>query len=351
MTGEHCLAPIAWATPLLYKDKSREQCSLPVNLSPQFKGGHVSLSLHQPVGAVPAGKFRTASIRERLAAYVLCGPFFAFLGVFVVLPTVSTLVLSLFEWHLVGDDARFTGLDAFSRMLGSDELRQALVNTLLYSIFTVPAITVLGLLIALTIHSLRRGKVLWRTLYFLPFAGTLAAMSIVWKWMFYPDRGMIDSTVGQLFGVTNWLSSSSLALPAVAVVGVWHQLGYAVVLFLAGLGNVPAAHLEAARLDGANAWHRFWHIQWPALGPTTVFAVVISTISALRAYDTVALMTEGGPVGSTTTLGYELYRRGVFYQDISGGAVVSIVLLITVLLVTLAQMRSFGRRLSEAGAR
>ncbi|MFE2038869.1 carbohydrate ABC transporter permease [Streptomyces scopuliridis] len=311
----------------------------------------MTLSLHQSAGGAPAGTSRTASFRKRVGAYVLCGPFLLFLGVFSVLPAVSTLVLSLFDWSLVGGNARFTGLDSFRQVLGSEELRQALINTLLYSLFTVPAVTVLGLLIALTIHSVRRGKVFWRTVYFLPFASTLAAMSIVWKWMFYPERGLIDSTVGQLFGVTNWLSDSSLALPAVALVGVWHQLGYAVVLFLAGLGNVPTAQLEAARLDGANAWHRFWHVQWPALGPTTVFAVVISTISALRVYDTVALMTEGGPIGSTTTLSYELYRRGVFYQDISGGAVISIVLLVTVMLVTLVQMRSFGRRLSEAGAR
>lgn len=310
----------------------------------------MTLSLQQPVGGAPADAFRTPPFREHLGAYALCGPFFAFLGAFMVLPAASTIVLALFEWHLVGGNTRFTGLDVFLRVLSSDELRQALINTLLYSIFTVPAITVLGLLIALTIHSLRHGKVLWRTVYFLPFASTLAAMSIVWKWMFYPQRGLIDSTVGQLFG-TNWLSSQSLALPAVALVGVWHHLGYAIVLFLAGLANVPTAHLEAARLDGANAWHRFWHVQWPALGPTTVFAVIISTISALRVYDTVALMTEGGPIGSTTTLSYVLYQRGVFYQDISGGAVISIVLLLTVLLVTLVQMKSFGRRLSEAGAR
>ncbi|MGW4125226.1 carbohydrate ABC transporter permease [Nocardia sp. NPDC004711] len=311
----------------------------------------MTVSLHPPVAAAPAGGAWTALLRERIGAYMLCGPFLVFLGVFVILPTVSTLVLSLFEWHLVGGSPRFTGLEAFRRVLGSDELRQALINTLLYSIFTVPAITVLGLLIALTMHSLRRGKVLWRTLYFLPFASTLVTMSIVWKWMFYPNRGLIDSTMGTMFGVTDWLSSPWLALPAVAVVGVWHQLGYAVVLFLAGLANVPTAHLEAARLDGANAWHRFWHVQWPALGPTTVFAVVISTISALRVYDTVAMMTAGGPVGATTTLGYELYRRGIFYQDISGGSVISVVLLLTVLLVTLVQMRSFGSRLSVAGAR
>lgn len=317
---------------------------------PLFKESNMTLSLSQPPGAAFPGTLTRATFRERLGAYLLCGPFLLFLGLFSVLPAAATLVLALFEWHIAGGEARFTGLESFWRILGSDELRHALMNTLLYSVLTVPAITVLGLLVALTIHSLRHGKAFWRTVYFLPFASTLAAMSIVWKWMFYPERGLIDSTVGQLFG-TSWLSSESLALPAVALVGVWHHLGYAVVLFLAGLANVPTAQLEAAELDGANAWHRFWHVQWPALGPTTVFAVIISTISALRVYETVALMTEGGPSGSTTTLSYELYRRGVFYQDISGGSVVSIVLLVLVLLVTLVQMRTFGRRLTEAGAR
>lgn len=205
-------------------------------------------------------------------------------------------------------------------------------------------------MIALAIHSLSRGRTLWRAVFFLPYAATLVAMAAVWRWIFFPGTGLVDTTLGSWLGLTNWLSSFTLALPAVAIVGNWHLLGFVVVVYLAGLSGVPTHLLEAARLDGAGGWSRFWHVTWPALGPTTVFAVVITTISSLKTFETIKVMTDGGPVYRTANLTFLLWERGIQFRDFGGAAVITVVVLLLVLTVTIWQIRTFGH-LERAGTR
>ncbi|MFE3572638.1 carbohydrate ABC transporter permease, partial [Bacillus subtilis] len=198
----------------------------------------------------------------------------------------------------------FAGLTNFQRILTSDQFRQAFVNTIVYMTLTVPVSVGLGLLVACGIHNVSRFGSFWRTAYFLPAVTTMAAMSVVWRWMFYPDSGLVDSTAGALVGAHDWLNSASLVLPAMAVVGNWQELGTMVVLFLAGLTAVPERVVEAARVDGAKALSRFWHVTVPALRPTLLFAVVVATRDSLRTFDQIRVMTDGGPVGRTPTLAY-----------------------------------------------
>jgi multiple sugar transport system permease protein len=209
---------------------------------------------------------------------------------------------------------------------------------------------VLGLLVALAINRLTRARNFWRAVYFLPVAATLVAMSIVWRWMFLARRGLVDQTIGKWLGLNDWLNSSDLSLAAVALVGNWQQIGFVTIVYLAGLAGVPKHLHEAARIDGASPWHRFWHVTWPSLGPTTVFVAVISSIQALRIFDTIATMTSGGPSGSSETLTYLLWKRGIYYLDIGGGAVITVVLLTLALLATWIQKRA-SRRLERAGSR
>lgn len=281
----------------------------------------------------------------------LLGPAYVFLVAFLVLPILVVGVLAMLNFDPLSQETSFAGLDNWRRILGSTELWQATGNTLVYTALTVPVEVVAGLLIALAIRAAGRGAGLWRTIYFAPVASTLAAMSVVWRWIFYPQVGVFDETIGRLVGQSSWLGSTTLALPAIAIVGSWAGIGSCVVMFLAGLSNV-SAHLEdAARLDRADAWHRFWSVIWPAIGPATTFALVIMTRDSLRVYDQVRVMTNGGPVQSTSTLSFVAWQRGVSYLDIGGGSVVNAVLLVLVLITVSVQLRVGGRQWDEDGRR
>lgn len=271
--------------------------------------------------------------------------------VFVAIPAVLALGLTLFEYDPYRRELRFSGLSNFERMLPDAQLWQATGNTLIYAGITVPVTVGAGLGVALLIHGLSRGAGFWRSLYFLPVAAMLTAMSVVWRFMFYPDSGLIDGSIGGWLGLRDWLNSTTLALPAVAVVGSWAGIGTAVILFLAGLSVVPRHLHEAAMLDGAGAWRRFWGVTWPALGPATLFTCVLSVRDALRVFDQVRVMTDGGPLNSSRTLSVLLWERGIKFLDIGGSSVVNLVLLAILLTATILQLRTFGRRWESASAR
>lgn len=289
-------------------------------------------------------------LSRRVEPYVFVTPLLFLIGLFVLAPGVLTVALMFFDVDILSGTWKFTGLKNIQQALGRGEIANSILVTIKYALLTVIPSMTLGLLAALGIHSLRKGSNLWRAIYFLPVAATLVAMSIVWRWMFLARRGLVDQTFGKWTGLVDWLNSTDLALPAVAIVGNWQQIGFVTIVYLAGLAGVPRHLLEAARIDGASAWHRFWHVTWPALGPATVFAAVISSIQALRIFDTIATMTDGGPSGSSETLTYLLWKRGIYYFDIGGGAVVTVVLLLFALLATWIQKRA-SRRLERAGSR
>ncbi|MFC7328294.1 carbohydrate ABC transporter permease [Marinactinospora rubrisoli] len=296
----------------------------------------------------PAARLR---LPARLEPFALVTPAIALLLLFVVVPAVLAFAIALFHWSPLSGRSTFVGLDNYVRILTSGTLRTAVGNTLLYAVLTVPTSVAGGLVVAVGINALTRGRTFWRAVYFLPMAAVLVAMAAAWRWIFYPESGLFDQTVGGLLGRTGWLSSSDLALPGLAIVGNWQNIGYVAVIFLAGLTGVRKDLHEAAMLDGANAWQRFWHVTWPAISPATVFAIVISTTSALRMFETAQVMTRGGPGESTTTLSYLLWQQGVRNVDFGSAAVTTVVLFLLCLLVTAWQMRGFGTRLEKAGTR
>ncbi|MGW3956167.1 carbohydrate ABC transporter permease [Streptomyces sp. NPDC004752] len=299
---------------------------------------------------MPGARTPKPAQHQHALGWVLTGPAMLLMGVFVLAPILLVLALSVFDYDPITQAFQFVGLRNFQRVLPSHELWQATVNTIEYTAITVPVTLGGGLVVALLIHGLSRGAGFWRSVYFLPAAATLTAMSVVWRFLFYPDSGLIDASVGGWLGLRDWLDSTTLALPAAAVVGSWAGLGNAVILFLAGLSAVPAHLHEAALLDGASAWHRFWTVTWPALGPATVFTLVLTVRDALRVFDQVRVMTDGGPLSSSQTLSVLLWQRGIKFLDIGGSSVVNLVLLVILLGTALLQLR-IGRRWETAGAR
>lgn len=291
------------------------------------------------------------TLRQRSVPYLLVLAAGVLTLVFVVIPIVLVVVLAFFDINLVSGARTYVGLDNFRTEIAHDEFTRSLRNTVVYAVLTVIPSMTLGLGVALLVNGLTHGKGFWRGVYFLPVATTLVAMSAVWRWMFHTDTGIVDTVLGPIFGVQGWLADPGLALGAVAIVGNWHQIGLVAILYLAALGSLPQDQFDSARIDGAAPWNVFRHVTWPALGPTTIFAFITTVGSALQAYDVIAAMTQGGPIGATETLTYMIWVRGVNYFDIGRAAVLSISLLALSLLVTAAQRTGYARRLEEGGTR
>lgn len=290
-------------------------------------------------------------LRQRSVPYLLVLAAGVLALTFVVVPIVFVVVLAFFDVNLIAGAGTYVGLGNFRTEIANDEFVRGLRNTVVYGVLTVIPSMTLGLGVALLVNGLARGKGFWRSVYFLPVATTLVAMSAVWRWMFRADTGIVDTVLSPLLGMHDWLADPDLALGAIAIVGNWHQIGLVAILYLAALGSLPGAQFDSARIDGATSWSVFRHVTWPALGPTTIFAFITTVGSALQAYDIIAAMTQGGPAGSTETLTYMIWVRGVNYFDIGRAAVLSVTLLALSLLVTAAQRTRYARRLEEGGSR
>ncbi len=271
-----------------------------------------------------------------VAPYVLVLPALLFLVGFVLVPCVLVIVLSVTDYNPLTAQASFVGLDNYRAEIESGELQRGVANTVRYALLAVPVTVAGGLTAALAMHELTHLRALWRSIYFVPTATTLISMAIVWRWIF------ADHDV---------LNDPATALPALAVVGIWQQTGFATIVFLAALESVPVARLDAARMDGAPWSSRLRHVVLPALGPATVFCVVVSALEALRVFDTVAMITAGGPEGSTETLTYQMWQRSLRYFDVGGGAVLTVALLLLTAGFTVVYLLAGGRRAEKAGTR
>jgi multiple sugar transport system permease protein len=276
----------------------------------------------------------------RVAILFLLPDFVGFF-VFTLLGVVGTLVISFTHWNLV-TTPRWLGLDNY-RALANDPLFWVVVkNTAYYTLAVVPISTALGLLVALGLNRGLPGTTILRTAYFAPFITTLASAALLWQWIFDPTRGLIDSYLYML-GVNNppaWLNSSVWAMPALIIFGVWRQIGFSMVLFLAGLQSVPRPLLEAATVDGANAWQRFRSVTFPMISPTTLFVVIISTIGAFQLFDQAYVLSAGrfGPDNATNTLVGYLYQKAFVDLNMGEASATAWALFIMIFAVTILQL-------------
>jgi len=294
------------------------------------------------------------SRRETIAALAFLSPGLITFSAFILLPVIASFVLSLTRWDLVSPP-QFVGLENYVRLLGFHREAGSLVpndpdfwrtlgNTLFYML-TIP----INLILALVVASLLNGRVpamgLFRTLYFLPVVCTLVAVSILWRWIFNPDYGLLNYLLG-LVGIDGpaWLVSRVWAKPAIMMVMLWKGLGYSIVVYLAGLQTVPEELHEAARIDGASAWVRFWRITFPLLAPTHLFLAVIGVIWGFQTFDTVFLMTGGGPAGATEPVLLYLYHHAFKWFDMGYASAIAWILFLLMLAATVVQWRVAGRR-------
>ena len=283
---------------------------------------------------------------EAAAGLVLSGPAVAALVLLLLAPTASLLAVSLTDMELGGPPLRWVGLANYAELLTDPTFRVALRNTLVYVGVVLPLSVGFGLGIALLIEGGARGRTLFRAVFFLPVVSLLVAMATAWEYLLHPTIGPLNQVLRLLgFAPVNWLGSSDWVLTSLCMIGVWENLGYVVVLFLAGLTAIPPELRAAAETDGArSAWDRFVLVTWPMLGPTTLFVVTVTAIRCLRVFDTVAALTKGGPNKSSEVLLHLMYLEGFTYFRIGYSAAITTVFLAVVLGLVLLQTRVLERR-------
>jgi multiple sugar transport system permease protein len=283
---------------------------------------------------------------EAIAAYVLSAPAILCLFGILLLPTLATFVLSFTDWQFGAPTLRWIGVDNYAHLATDRVFWRSLSNTVLYVGVVVPVSVGLGLGVALLIEAGTSGRAFYRAAYFLPVTATLIAMATVWEIMLHPSVGLINLLIEGLgFPKQNWLKNPSLALFALAGIGIWQALGLNMILLLAGLKSIPRDLYEAAATDGADGpWTRFVTVTLPMLGPALSFVLIISAIRSFQVFDTVAVLTEGGPNKATEVLLYTMYQEGFSFFRAGYAAAITVVFLAFVLLLTLLKARLAEKR-------
>ncbi|MBL8595831.1 MAG: sugar ABC transporter permease [Devosia sp.] len=272
-----------------------------------------------------------------LALTVLLLPSLAGMVVFLMAPVLSSLVLSFSQWDLIGE-LSWVGLDNYVAALGDPAVLGALRNTLTFILGYLPSVVLIALGLALLLNRLIRGRAVFRAIYFVPVVTSWVAVSLIWKWLLNPQYGLINFALGAI-GIKGpgWLFDPAWAMTGVILTSVWKDIGFVTVIYLAGLQDIPEPLYEAAALDGATPWQRFWSITFPMLAPTTFFVTTISLISSFQVFDQVWIMTQGGPAGATSVMVELIYKNAFSYYKMGYASAISWVLFALIFAVTIAQ--------------
>ena len=265
------------------------------------------------------------------------------LAIYIV-PMFVLAGFSVTDYRLGALSTRFIGLGNFVKAFQDPVFLRALANTALYAIIVIPFGVFLALGVALMVYNRKRSRAFWEVAYFLPVTATLVAMATVWQFLLHPSLGPVNAAIKWLgFEPVAFLSNPVLLIPTMALMGIWQVLGFNMVLFLAGLTAISKDLHEAARLDGAkNPVDRFLTVTWPMLGPTTMFVVVTTSISAFKVFETVAVLTKGRS-GSETLL-FDLYLEGFEYSNTGYAAALTIIFLVIVLILSIGQTLHMDRK-------
>ena len=295
-------------------------------------------TLERPPEPVPAR--RPAAWRTGLTGYLFLAPSLLGLAVFLVTPVFVVIGISLHRWDLVSP-ARWAGLDNYRSIFGDPAFGTSLGVTATFVLLVLPVQMALGLVVALLLDRRLPGSAIFRTVFVLPWVTAPLALGVVWKWIFDPSDGALNALLGVRI---EWLSDLHLALPSVAAVTVWSNVGYVALFFLAGLAAIPEQYRDVARVDGANAWQAFRRVTLPLLRPTTFFVVTTQIIATFQVFDTVYAMTRGGPAGRTDVIASVIYREAFVGFRMGRAAAMSVVLFLLLITVTIAQQVYFRRR-------
>lgn len=287
----------------------------------------------------------SAEGRQARAARWFVTPAVGLIGVFFALPVLAAFVLSLtdFDIYAIADasNVRFVGFGNYIELARNPLFWAALRNTFYFVLVGGPLSVIVSLGAALLVNArLARWKSFFRTAYFAPVVTTLVAVALVWRYLYHPTYGPINYLLGKAgIGPIDWLGDPAWAMPAIIILAVWKNFGYNMLIFIAGLQNIPDDLYDAADLDGANWWHRFRHVTLPMLAPTFLFVGVVTMIGYFQLFAEPYVMTQGGPLKSTLSVVLLMYEEGFRWWRIGNAAAIAFVLFVIMLLLTLLQFR------------
>ena len=277
--------------------------------------------------------------RFRLTVALFLAPSLIPLVLFLVLPMLASVGLSFASWDLL-THPRWVGLANYRGLAHDGQFHAALLHTLYFVAGYLPLVFCGGLLLALALHQRLKGVAWLRTLYFLPVVTSWVVVALVWKWLLNPQYGIVNRLLG-FVGVQGpgWWLDPHWAMPSIILASAWKDIGFTMVIFLAGLQAIPEEYYEAASLDGAGRWSRFRSITFPLLSPASFFVVVISLINNVQVFDQVWVMTQGGPAGSTTVVVQQIVQNAFSFGRMGYAAAMSWVLFAVILIITVVQLR------------
>lgn len=260
------------------------------------------------------------------------------LAVFRLAPMVASAWVSLHEWNMISP-MKWVGLDNYAGLLTSGKTWEVFGHTLLYIIGYLPLVYCGGLLIAVALNQKLKARGFLRAAYFVPVVTSWVAVALVWQWLLNPSKGLVNYVLGLLhLPEPGWWTDPTWAIPSVIIASAWKDLGFVMVILLAGLQAIPQEVQEAATVDGAGPWSRFFHITFPLLSPSTFFVVVISLINGFQVFDQVYVMTGGGPSGASQVVVGQIYDMTFRYGEAGNASALSWLLFAVILLVTALQM-------------
>ncbi|WP_240762788.1 carbohydrate ABC transporter permease [Paenibacillus thalictri] len=282
---------------------------------------------------------------EKLRPYAMVAPAITVFSVFFIYPIMYMIYLSMYDWNFISPTKTFVGLENFIDLLKEKEFIQVIANSTIYTILTVTFIIVFSLLLALwlnrtgALYSFVQGAI------FSPHIIALVSIAMIWGWLMDPEYGLLNWIIGLFgFGKLAWLSSQSTALISLVIVAVWKGLGYNTLVFIAGLQSIPKDIYEAASLDRSNPWTTFYRLVLPMLSPTLFFLIIINMIGSFQVFETIAIMTQGGPVNATNTLVFYIYEYGFRFFKIGYASAAGVVLLVIVGGLTIIYFKLMSKR-------
>jgi multiple sugar transport system permease protein len=278
--------------------------------------------------------------KDNLISYALILPAALILIIFVFRPIVYSLILSLQKYRLGFNIRNLIWFENYKTLFLSPDFWKSLGKTFTYSVYMVVISIAAGLFLAVIIAEIKKAVTLWQIIFFLPVAATMAAMAVVWRFILDDNFGILNILLRALnYPTSNWLKDPKTAMGAVIVISIWSNAGYAMIFFMAGLANIPSSLYQAAALDGTNRVQAFRYITWPLLSPTTLFIVIIMTKRALSSFDTIKVMTNGGPMNTTQVLSLLLYQEAFQFFNIGYASAIAIIFFLLVLMLALVQLK------------
>lgn len=289
---------------------------------------------------------RPHNLRQMAAAYLLIGPAVALFTVFTFIPMVETFVMSFTNRSLVSTTTHWVGWYNYREILASQAFWQAFFNTTIFSLQVLPLNVACALGLALLVHGKFRGVGWYRTIFFAPVVTSMVAVSIIWMWLFSPSNGLVNVFLAAFHLPTQaWIVQPHWALEVLVLLRVWKGIGANMIIFLAGLNAIPREYQEAAIVDGADKIRQFWSVTWPLLRPTTFYVLVLGTISLFQAFSEMYVMTQGGPLGTTTTVVYLVFTSAFQEFQLGYGAAIAAVLFVVIFGLSLVNVLVVQRRM------